>query len=451
MLEIVVGDIFCEVVRPREHLKELGVIRNVCRARPNGYQFMPRYKRGIWDGYISIMGGFSSYPTGLYHSVNDALFEAGYEPEYKGKVFNLQSDTHAGWGNDLDGITLRDYQIDAIYKLLNAGRGIAKMATNSGKTEVMAGIIKALNFPKTLVFVHRKELLHQTAERFEKRLGIKVGKIGDSIYNFQDVTVVMIQTFYRCYQDFPISDNKVVMVDECHTASSDTYMDCLGNIPGSYRFGFSGTPLKQDTLMDLKLIAMTGPVEVEVTNKELIDGEYSARPEVKIIRLKGSDTKSSYAVAYDDLIVNSVVRNSLIAKTALNASGTVLVLVNRLDHGNVLNDIIPNSTFVHGSHSTEHRKEILDSMRSGAGGIFIASPIFDEGVDIPALDCVILAGGGKSHVKLLQRIGRGLRKKSGENKLLVYDFDDNTNKYLRQHSKRRQEAYKDEQFDVEFI
>jgi len=447
-MDINVGDVFSEIVHPRDHLEALAIVRNVCRARPEGYQFMPKFKRGMWDGYISVMGGFARYPTGLFKQVHAALIDEGYKPNYI-ELNPNRIIPGIVTPDMLEGIELRDYQITAATDLIKAGRGIAKMATNSGKTEVMAAIIKALGFPVTYVFVHRKELLHQTAERFEKRLGIKCGKIGDGIEDIQNITVAMIQTFSR--HSYQINDNQLLMVDECHNASSDSYMDCLSDIPGHYRYGFSGTPLKHSVLMDMKLISITGDVVVEVTNKELIAQEFSAKPEVLSYRLKKVDEeKLGYAAAYDEFVVNNQQRNGLIAKTAKQVNGTVLILVNRLDHGKAIAELIDNSIFVHGSHSTEYRKEVIDRMRNG-GGIFIASPIFDEGIDIPALDCVILAGGGKSHVKLLQRIGRGLRKKSGDNKLIVYDFDDNTNKYLKAHSHKRQEAYANEQFDVKFV
>ena len=95
--------------------------------------------------------------------------------------------------------------------------------------------------------------------------------------------------------------------------------------------------------------------------------------------------------------------------------------------------------------------EILERMKSEPG-VYIATPIFDEGIDVPAIDVVVLAGAGKSHIKLLQRIGRGLRKKEGEdNTLVIHDFIDDTNKYLFKHSKARVAVYKDEKFDKELI
>ena len=126
----------------------------------------------------------------------------------------------------------------------------------------------------------------------------------------------------------------------------------------------------------------------------------------------------------------------------------MLILVNQLEQGRLLRDAISNSVFVHGSDDTSYRQGVLSTMRATTKGIFIASPIFDEGIDVPAVDTVILAGGGKGHVKLLQRIGRGLRQKA-HNELIVIDFLDDTNEYLLKHSQERINIYEQEGFEIE--
>jgi len=230
-------------------------------------------------------------------------------------------------------------------------------------------------------------------------------------------------------------------------------MDVLFRVSGSYRFGFSGTPLKNDVLADMKLMALTGPIVVDVTNSYLIQQGYSAVPVVNmdaIGRTKDKDWwAAKYPDAYNELIIKNRARNILIRRRALGAIGTVLILVNRLDHGQQLANQIRGSVFVHGSDTTEYRQLVLKSM-AGESGIFIASPIFDEGIDVPSVSTLILAGGGKSHVKLLQRIGRGLRKKDGDNCLRIYDFVDRSNKHLYRHSLQRMDIYDSEGFDVFF-
>jgi superfamily II DNA or RNA helicase len=350
----------------------------------------------------------------------------------------------------LNGITLRDYQLEAILKLLDHKRGVAKMATNAGKTEVMAGIIKALGVPNTLIIVSSKELLHQTADRFETRLGIKVGKIGDGLWQPEIVTVAMVQTLYSRLENVWL-ENQLLMVDECHHASSNRMLDVLNKISGPYRFGFSGTPLKHEVLADMKLISATGRLLCEVTNSQLIEQGFSATPYVHLTTItNGAEDKfdAKYQQAYKDMIVDNEYRNLLVADKAKISEGIVLVLVNQISHGHILNKLIPGSVFVHGSHDTEYRSGILEKMRSGGKGVFIASPIFDEGVDVPAIDTIILACGGKSHIKLLQRIGRGMRKKGNGNVLMIHDFIDDTNKYLLKHSEERIDTYVAEGFET---
>jgi len=241
-----------------------------------------------------------------------------------------------------------------------------------------------------------------------------------------------------------------VVVHNCHHVSSDQMLDVLCKVPGPHRFGFSGTPLKHAKLADMKLIGATGPVVVDVTNADLIDGGYSAVPRV-MLHIIESDNGwgDDYHTAYSGMISN-VQRNAIIARVASeHKDGLVLVLVTRIEHGELLRTMIPGSVFVHGSCTMEYRQGVLKTMRQeDAMGTVIATQIFDEGVDIPGVDVVVLAGGSKSHVKLLQRIGRGLRRKSGKNEVIIHDFIDDINKHLLSHSESRVRIYGEEGFET---
>jgi superfamily II DNA or RNA helicase len=329
------------------------------------------------------------------------------------------------------------------------------MATNSGKTEVAAAAIKAIG-GKAVVLVHRKELMYQTAQRFIDR-GLKaVGMVGDGIFDPQTITVAMIQTLDNrlAWVAETFKDNKVLIIDEAHHLSSKTAEEVFMAIPGSYRFGMSGTPLVYDVLSDMKLVAATGDIIYELTNATMINDGYSARPiiNIKVVDgIEGDDNwKMEYQEAYKALIVCNEKRNVFIADYAKQQAGVVLIMVNQLDHGEALKGMIPNSIFVHGSDTTEVRQWTLETMKV-TSGVYIASPIFDEGVDVPSIDCVIFAGGGISHVRLLQRIGRGLRKKAGDNILHVLDFIDDTNKHLLGHSDVRISTYISEGFETNII
>ena len=454
-MKIVLGDVYSEV--QTNDYRVAGIIRSVCSARPSGYMFMPKYKEGHWDGYISLSNGLK-FPTGLLKRVYNAIKKKGYNVNV---LYSSNGKTpHYEVTEDmLDGIILRDYQIDAVNKLLESKRGVAKMATNSGKTEVFAAIIKAMNIPQTLVLVTRKELLYQTAERLQTRLGgvdgdKLIGRIGDGIKEDGNVIVAMIQTLSRM-DDVELNnifgDNQVIVIDECHHGSAEKMLEVLEKIPGYYRYGFSGTPLKNDVLSDLKLISYTGEIVVEVSNEELIQMGHSAKPKIFVHRIESyvGNGLLTYFEAYDSCIVRNNTRNSKIATLAAESNGVVLVIVERIEHGVVLqNSMQRYSVFVNGGDSTEDRMNTIDNMRSGVGGTYIATQIFDEGIDIPAIDTLILAAGGKSNIRLLQRIGRGLRKKQGENELIVHDFLDDTNDYLYDHSIDRIRVYENEGFEV---
>jgi superfamily II DNA or RNA helicase len=268
------------------------------------------------------------------------------------------------------------------------------------------------------------------------------------LWDIENVVITMVQTMSQKIGGLDLNGVRLLMVDECHNISSNQMMDVIFQIPGEYRFGFSGTPLKYDILSDLKLIAATGEIIVTVRNKELIDGGFSATPIVHLMELHGDGGGLEYEEAYEQLIVSNTKRNRVVRDVAMrSANGCVLVLVNRIEHGKVLSKMIPGSVFVCGSDATKYRQSVLADMRVKSG-VYIASPIFDEGIDVPAIDTLILAAGGESHIKLLQRVGRGMRPKGGANELHIYDFIDGGNEYFENHSKARIRLYEQEGFEV---
>ena len=144
-----------------------------------------------------------------------------------------------------------------------------------------------------------------------------------------------------------------------------------------------------------------------------------------------------------------------LAGVAVKEGQSVLIIVTRIGHGKALTEkLLYKGTmafFVQGASTIKERQKSLSILAHGLPQAIVATPIFDEGVDVPALDVIILACGGKSHIKLLQRIGRGLRRKDGDNILHVYDFLDDTNKYLLNHSEERIDVYRKEAFQVEYV
>jgi superfamily II DNA or RNA helicase len=157
----------------------------------------------------------------------------------------------------------------------------------------------------------------------------------------------------------------------------------------------------------------------------------------------------SYPNVYQEGIVENQERNLMvanIAKKMVESGRQVLVLVKMIEHGNILERMISGSFFINGSHSGKKREEHLNLMRERKSLITISTSIFDEGVDVRPLDGLIMAGGGKSQTRALQRIGRAIRpyedKQSGYVKkdAFVVDFNDNM-KFMKSHSLKRRRIY----------
>lgn len=483
--KFLICDAFTKVVESSPRAR--AIIFDLCRARPDGYHWMPRYKSRQWDGYISLLKSGNLFPTGLLRSIANALEEAGIKCLYSTSYRNNDRPIKVMRWPDIDvvrncladGTVLRDYQLDAVLELLDHDRGIAKMATNAGKTVVFAALIKMLDTIPTTVIVQSLDLLYQTSKRLAQMIGCTVGIIGDGKHSKGIVRVATIQTLNSMHKRIgkaafkrSFYDNDILIVDECHHVGHNKAFDVLLSMPGWYRFGFSGTPLDRDKLSDLKLIACTGPVQVTVTNKQLIIDGWSAVPLVYVHEYKelltyhdGTAVEDDdydgliYATAYKEHISLNPHRNATvvdIASGAQRSDKSVLIIVRFIDHGRRLTASLVKdgvlARFVCGGSPIAERQQALNILASGQSEVIVATNIFDEGVDVPALDVVILACGGKSHIKLLQRMGRGLRAKKGKDNIVeIHDFADVDNKYLERHYDGRIKVYEQEGFEVNHV
>lgn len=430
--------------------KAIGIVDKYTSAFTSGYTWTAAYRSHRWDGkkhFLSKTRG--RFPTGLVLIVQSALENAGYEVT----VDYPQEEPDIVKEPSVIGIELRDYQLEAIQLGIERKRGIFNMATNAGKTEVMAGLISALDLP-TLCVVHRKELKEQTFKRFESRLG-----------NVDNIQVEMIQTLHARRTDkntkHLLNETKVILVDECHHLPATTWYNLVQSSPAPYRFGFSGTPLRgrqEITDRDLALVAATGVPIYEVGNETLIREGVSSKPYVEFHVVSNPQmwSRMKFDKAYDIGIVQNGTRNRMILdhmKAEKLEGKKVLVLVQRIAHGETLSTNSGDS-FIHGGTSSQERHEEFEKFKNGDRSALIASTILDEGIDVPDIDTLILAGAGKTPWALLQRIGRGMRwKEGGVLKVIEYlDNMDYPDGVLSRHAESRLKFLEEqEEFDVKVV
>ena len=383
----------------------------------------------------------------------------------------------------------RDYQQDVINKVVGTkitpgiDRGIIKAATGSGKTSIAAGIVAQMGVSPTIMYVPSIDLLKQAKDELERfvrhnNLGIKVGMIGGGQKDIQDINVMTIQTAVRSlggvWVKFDDEDNfkddtdiedikevvrdligrsRLMICDEVqHWAAETCQIISDASLSCQYRYGMSATPYR-DQGDDILIEGCFGRTIADISASFLIKRGYLIKPTIyfnKINNMRGV-RKSSYPNIYKQAIIENSFRNQQIAEMATrfyNSGRKTLVLVKQIKHGNLLESIIPESIFIHGGTGKKKRAAHLDKMRKGEPQITIASVIFDEGIDVRPLDALILAGGGKSPTRALQRIGRILRPYEGKKDALAVDFMDNC-KYMQSHSKKRLSIYRtEEEFEI---
>src|SRR5579863_3487153 len=227
--------------------KVIAALRTKLSAELPGAFFAKRYSNFYGAGVKYFFTPKTQvFPTGMIHYVRDILDQFGIEWE----IVDHRPQVQRGQELPLHGITLRDYQQEAINLAVEKQRGIARMGTGAGKSSVISGIIGKLNV-KTLILIHKQDIFYQLINTFERILKVPIGKIGDGECDFQNVTVAMIQTVAHVFdpkvkvlaKDDAIikeksdaikqflSEIECVLIDEAHHIAADTFWDVMQNIP----------------------------------------------------------------------------------------------------------------------------------------------------------------------------------------------------------------------------
>jgi len=445
------------------------VLEKAQQQHPGARKLRARLRRArILDGKKHLLNWRESrFPSGLLPYVVSELEKSGFACSVRyDKSCVPKSLPQRPKKTMLQGVELWDFQLEAVRRMLARRRGIVQLPTGSGKTEVAAAVVKALSEEEVLFLVHRKDLLYQTRERLSYRLGEPVGVIGDSEWEDQyRVTVATVQTLWSRNQRpkaFEILKRVgVVIADECHHATSKSWYALLVCCTAPYRFALSATPLLRDDLASAQLIGVTGPLIMRVSTSWLIEQGYLAKPKVRFLTFKAPE-----------LVVKGKKQGAYAKKGGIEELGIVqckehhdatvwatldyvekglrtLVLVRRLTHGRELQKRLEDALacevpFLHGEVSISERSTHKQKFLDGKYKVLIATTIYDEGVDIPNIQAEVLAAGGKSPIRAIQRVGRGLRLVDGKRELLVTDIAASHHAALAQHTLERFNVYKAE-------
>ena len=406
-----------------------------------------------------------TFLTGLIPRIKKYCKKRNIKVEFKLNRENIKSDR----GSQLEGITFRKDQKQAIRKAKVKRRGIIVAPTGSGKTIVALGIISMFHKRKSIFVMHTTDLWNQTkSEAHKYQLDLppifypsgseQISKdLIDIRNNYSDALLIcLIQSLAKVDPSLYIDLFDLTLIDEAHhVVSTDSqYGKFMSMNLSPRRYGFTATiPTNSKQLLINE--GLIGPVVAKLTTKEGIQKGIIAKPKVKVINvpynIEVNQRCKRYSDFYDHGIINNKARNNEIRKItekAYKKKQPILIIIEKLDHGRAIQNLIQrrsgiNIPFIHGSSPTEVRNQFKQQLLNEDINGIIASRIWMEGINIPNLRIIVYAAGMKEKKKTLQAMGRGLRTTDKKKKILLIDFLD-PYKYLAEHSILRLQTYNQE-------
>ena len=435
---------------------------------------MPAYKLGRWDGtktYFSIGGnGYLAHLDVILPIIEEAGYDIEVEDlrishdfKFTPVTENYWADKGKTWpkGHPQEGkpIVLRDYQYEVINKFLENPQALQEVATGAGKT-ITTATLSAMCEPygRTMVIVPNKSLVVQTEEDY-RNLGLDVGVyFGDrkelnkthTICTWQSLNILDKKSYDNDTLTLAEFCEGVVaiIVDEVHQAKAEVLTKLLTqNFKNcAIRWGLTGTVPKENWEFQ-GILASIGPVIGNVSAHDLQEKGVLAQLHINILQTNNVEVFRSYAEEYTWLVTDPD-RIAWIANKVkeVSASGNTLVLVNRIDTGDKLINLLPNAVFINGSVKLDDRKEEYDEVKTSDDKIIVATyGVAAVGINIPRIFNLVLIEPGKSFVRVIQSIGRGIRKAEDKDFVQIWDIT-STCKYAKRHLTERKKYYKDAKY-----
>lgn len=470
VVKIVSDVVWSRVVNSDENVD--GILYSFLSAKIKGAEYSDLYKSGVWDGMRRFYDKVSKrFLTGFLDMVVKRLKMEGYEVDVVfrndwNKLNEIDKNIQIELLKQLNGLDFERFikvQYPLLEEWLKSGRGAVRLATGGGKTEIICAVAKLFYDRKVLVLVHRVELLEQTRKRLSERLGERIGVVwSEGVDIGCRVVVGMVQTLISRMPQLSewFRGIDVLIIDECHHMGAKTWISLAIRCPARYRLGLSGTPLVENEERDMWLIGLTGHVIEGIGVKELSEIGYGVLPCVNVVidgRLKFSKFYKSYWDAVRDVFTSvrflEVIGDTVLAHIAEKGERGIIIFTERI---NVMFSIYRflkevcklNVMYSFGGMSDEMRLRIFNQFKDGRIPVLVTTTILDEGIDVSGIRAIVFACSNVSIVKILQRIGRGVRVEEGKDRVFVYDFAID-GKYFKGHLKKRLALYRKEGFEIE--
>ena len=466
------------VIRDEVNVKLEGLDLDARRSLVNKFKYdvpyaryLPAVRLGRWDGKVSYFQLGGSTYVNLLPEIIPHLDKFNYDVELDDQreyrttfdFVEVREDTFAThtWpkGHPQAGkpIMLRDYQVEIVNGFLSNPQCLQEIATGAGKTIMTAALSHSVEqYGRSIVIVPNKSLVTQTEDDY-RALGLDVGVyFGDrkefgrqhTICTWQSLNILLKntknQTVDITITDF-LEDVVCVIVDEVHMAKADALKTLLTGVMARVpiRWGLTGT-IPKEKFESQALLVSIGPVINKLAASELQDMGVLAQCHVNVVQLVDHVEYNNYQSELKYLLEEKG-RLDTIADLVnqIKLTGNTLILVDRIAAGEALVERLPNSVFVSGATKAGDRKSEYDEVATSSDKVIVATyGVAAVGINIPRIFNLVLIEPGKSFVRVIQSIGRGIRKAEDKDFVQIWDIT-STCKFAKRHLTKRKQFYKE--------
>ncbi len=467
-------------IRDEVNIKVEGLELDARRSLVNAFKYdvpyaryLPAVRLGRWDGKVSYFQLGGSTYVNLLPEIIPILEKFNYyielddQREYSTTFDFTQvtedSYSHIAWpkGHPAAGepMKLRDYQVEIINNFLANPQCLQEVATGAGKTVMTAALSDAVSsYGRSIVIVPNKSLVTQT-EKDYVNMGLDVGVyFGDrkewgrqhTICTWQSLNVLLKNSKNGTTEDDCtigefIEGVVCVIVDEVHMAKADALKTLLTGVMSRIpiRWGLTGT-IPKEKFESVALLVSLGPVISKLSASELQSQGVLAQCHVNIVQLEDHAEFSNYQSELKYLLEEpDRLRTIANLVRQVNATGNTLVLVDRIAAGQALVDQLDDAVFVSGATKAKDRQDEYDEVAVADGKIIVATyGVAAVGINIPRIFNLVLIEPGKSFVRVIQSIGRGIRKAEDKDFVQIWDVT-STCRFAKRHLTKRKAYYKE--------
>jgi superfamily II DNA or RNA helicase len=440
-----------------------------------GARYQPSVRLGRWDGKVPFFNLGGTTYINLLPEILPILENLNYDVEledFRDYSTNFEFDeitentfAHKTWpkGHPQEGkpIVLRDYQPEILNNFLRNKHSVQEVATGAGKTIMTAALSQSVEkYGRSIIIVPNKSLVTQTEADY-KNLGLDVGVyFGDRKEIGRTHTICTWQSLNIMLKNTKSGDAEVgigdfiegvvcIMVDEVHMAKADALKTLLtgvfAHIP--IRWGLTGTIPKEDHAR-ISILCSLGPVVGKLSASDLQEAGHLAQCHVNIVQLVDHVEYKEYQQELKYLLETTgrltYMRNLILR---VNATGNTLVLVDRVATGKLLVEYLgEQAVFVSGATKGTTRQAEYDEIATSTGKIIVATyGVAAVGINIPRIFNLVLIEPGKSFVRVIQSIGRGIRKAEDKDHVEIWDIT-STCKFAKRHLTSRKKFYTEAQY-----